>query len=59
MIRLAVVLDEWADPEPRLPLPRFEFSVRSEDFIRQQWRLDVMLAASIQVPGPLCIVTGI
>lgn len=58
MIRLAVVLDEWADPEP-LPLPRLEFSVRSGDSIRQQWKLDAMLAASIQMPGPLILVTGI
>lgn len=60
MIRLAVVLDEWADPEPPpLPLPRLEFSVRSGDSIRQQWKLDAMLAASIQMPGPLILVTGI
>lgn len=58
MIRLAVVLDEWADPESS-PLPRLEFISRPGDSIRQQWKLDAVLAARIQVPGPLILVTGI
>lgn len=59
MIRLAVVLDEWARPEPpadEIPavLSRGEYIISA----RRSWQLNAMLAARIQVPGPLILVTG-
>lgn len=57
MIRLSVVLDEWARPEPPVSPASAQINW-GLDYIRLQWQLDAMLAARILAPGPLCIVTG-
>jgi hypothetical protein len=60
MIRLTVVLDEWADPEP--PADDVPAVLSQGEYVisaRYNWQLDAMLAARIRTPGPLCIVTGI
>ena len=60
MISLKIVLDEWARPEP--PADAVPVTLTRGDFVvsaRSSWQLDAMLAARIQVPGSLLIVTGI
>lgn len=57
---LTVVLDEWVRPEE--PDDIVPVMLSHGDFVipaRSSWQLDAMLAASIRVPGPLVLVTGI
>lgn len=58
---LKVVLDDWAQPPEPGPLviqPRNMLQPDDGQF-RRRLQLDAMLMARIQVPGPLCLVTGI
>lgn len=53
---LRVVLDYPAAPPEPDPGP---WVIEPADQFGRRLRLDAMLMASIRVPGPLCLVTGV
>jgi hypothetical protein len=57
MTPLRVVLDDWAQPPEPEPLA-VQFQL-DDGLFRRQLILDAALAARVQVPGPLILVTGV
>lgn len=61
MLPLEIILDEWArppGPEPLAVQAPVQFAPDDGQF-RRRLQLDAMLTARLNLPGPLCVVTGI